>query len=205
MNELQGNVVDVIHLDFQKEFNKVHHRLMNKVRVGGVTGKVEQWIASWLQDRKLRVGVKCSYSDRQRVGSVFHKHQYWDHCCSQYTLMIWNRKSTVQFQNLRIPNWGGIVSTEEDCNKLQQDINKLADGALKWQVHFNVEMCAMVHFGRRNKEVIYILENKNLNRVEEQKRLEVHIHNSLKVATQVNKAIKKKEGQVWGSFLKGKK
>eukprot|EP00061_Rhincodon_typus_P016674 g45008.t1 len=41
----KGEPVDVIYLDFQKAFDKVlHRRLLNKIRVHGVGGKVLAWI-----------------------------------------------------------------------------------------------------------------------------------------------------------------
>ena len=44
----RGGPVDVVFLDFQKAFDKVpHKRLLQKVRVHGVGGKVLAWIEDW--------------------------------------------------------------------------------------------------------------------------------------------------------------
>ena len=65
MNE--GNEVDVIYLDFSKAFDKVDHNiLLAKLRCYGVTGKVYDWIESFLRGRKQAVvvdGKKSQFVD----------------------------------------------------------------------------------------------------------------------------------------------
>ena len=47
---------DIIYLDFSKAFEKIpHDRLLSKVRVHGIDGKVFHWIRSWLSNRQQRV------------------------------------------------------------------------------------------------------------------------------------------------------
>jgi len=58
-----GDPVDVIYLDFQKAFDKVHHhRLLQKLRAHGITGSIINWIENWLADREQRVVINgiCS-------------------------------------------------------------------------------------------------------------------------------------------------
>ena len=44
-----GDPVDVIYLDFQTAFDKVpHYRLLQKLRVHGITGSRINWIENWL-------------------------------------------------------------------------------------------------------------------------------------------------------------
>ena len=44
--------VDVIYLDFQKDFDMVpYRRLLNKLRANGVRGKVMAWIEDWMTER----------------------------------------------------------------------------------------------------------------------------------------------------------
>ena len=52
----QGYPIDVIHLDFQKAFDKVpHRRLMLKVKSFGIVGRIYDWIKDWLEGREQRV------------------------------------------------------------------------------------------------------------------------------------------------------
>lgn len=53
-----GEPVDVIYLDFQKAFDKVlHAKLMDKLEMIGIHGKLLDWIREWLKGRKQRVVV----------------------------------------------------------------------------------------------------------------------------------------------------
>ena len=65
-NSLEGADTDAIYLDFAKAFDKVDHQLLlKKLNAFGVTGKVFQWIESFLLDRDQYVavnGVKSSVS-----------------------------------------------------------------------------------------------------------------------------------------------
>ena len=65
-NSLEGADTDAIYLDLAKAFDKVDHQLLlKKLKAFGVTGKVFQWIESFLLDRDQYVavnGVKSSVS-----------------------------------------------------------------------------------------------------------------------------------------------
>ena len=51
----KGEPVDVVHLDFQKAFDKVpHKRLVSKVKAHGIGDNVLTWIENWLADRMWR-------------------------------------------------------------------------------------------------------------------------------------------------------
>ena len=50
--------MDIVYLDFAKAFDKVPtERLIRKLDAHGIGGKVKNWIAAWLRDRKQRVIV----------------------------------------------------------------------------------------------------------------------------------------------------
>ena len=51
--------MDVIYLDFQKDFDKVpHQRLLIKLKSHGMGVNIVTWIENWLTDRKQRVSVE---------------------------------------------------------------------------------------------------------------------------------------------------
>ena len=58
-DEIQkGNPVDVLYVDFKKAFDKVpHKRLLTKLKTYGITGKLLNWIYSFLVGRKQRVTI----------------------------------------------------------------------------------------------------------------------------------------------------
>ena len=58
-----GSQTDVIVLDFNKVFDKVpHKRLLNKLRLYGISGPILQWIDMFLSGRSQNVTVDSSAS-----------------------------------------------------------------------------------------------------------------------------------------------
>ena len=50
-----NKAVDMVHLDFQKAFDKVpHERLMAKVNAHGIQGDAARWIRNWLAGCRQR-------------------------------------------------------------------------------------------------------------------------------------------------------
>ena len=53
-----GDEVDIIYLDFQKAFDSVpHRRLLNKLKMYGITGKTLEVISDFLSGRTFKVQV----------------------------------------------------------------------------------------------------------------------------------------------------
>ena len=62
--------IDAILLDFAKAFDKVPHlRLLSKLTSYGITGNTQNWIKSFLSNRKQRVSVNGALSDITDVTS----------------------------------------------------------------------------------------------------------------------------------------
>ena len=60
--------VDVIYLDFSKAFDKVDHAIvLNKFKQLGITGKISNWVESFLTDRHQTVVVNGVKSEPQKV------------------------------------------------------------------------------------------------------------------------------------------
>ena len=63
VNLNQGNDIDVIYLDFAKAFDKVDHNiLLKKIRCMGISGKLYDWIKSFLNNRYQKVVVDGFHS-----------------------------------------------------------------------------------------------------------------------------------------------
>ena len=66
----EGNEVDVIYLDYSKAFDKVDHRLLlEKLKLYGISGKVYNWLESFLTGRQQTVVVDGAKSTFQAVTS----------------------------------------------------------------------------------------------------------------------------------------
>ena len=63
-----GDVIDAIYFDFAKAFDTVPHRqLIKQLRAYGINGKILNWIAAFLQDRKQTVKVNGTESEPTSV------------------------------------------------------------------------------------------------------------------------------------------
>ena len=59
-----GDVADVLYLDFAKAFDKVpHQRLICKMKSLNIAGEIIAWIQAWLSGRKQRVVLNGQQSD----------------------------------------------------------------------------------------------------------------------------------------------
>ena len=72
----EGMTVDMVFLDFKKAFDKVHRRLLAKVRACGVARQGGNWIENWLSDGKQRVPAsgrmsRCDHISNGVARSVF--------------------------------------------------------------------------------------------------------------------------------------
>ena len=48
--------------------------------------------------------------------------------------------------------FGGVLDSEEDCQRIQQDINRLETWAERWRMEFNLYKCKVMRFGRSTAE-----------------------------------------------------
>ena len=66
----EGKNVDVVYLDFQKAFDRVHHgKLLKRLHDIGIGGSLLNWLDSWLLHRSQRVMINGEFSDWTSVTS----------------------------------------------------------------------------------------------------------------------------------------
>ena len=51
------------------------------------------------------------------------------------------------------------VDNEEDAQSLEEDVNKLVEWLEKWQLHFNIQKCKVMHFGAGNSKASYKMKH----------------------------------------------
>ena len=67
----------------------------------------------------------------------------------------------------------------EEVLELQEDLQRLADWAKKWQMNFNVDKCAVIHIGHNNIQQNCTMTNQQLIATEEQRYLGITITKDL--------------------------
>jgi hypothetical protein len=188
----KGLPVDAIYLDFQKAFDKVpHERLLRKVAAHGISGNVLRWIQRWLSNRQQRVVLNGRRSKWTSVLSGVPQGSILGPLL--FLIFINDIDEGIISRLLKFADdtkLAGAVMTEDDVKKLQDDLNRLYQWSIDWQMLFNVDKCKVIQFGFNNRKASYSMGNNVLESVTEERDLGVIIHQSLKSSSQCVKAVK---------------
>ena len=185
--------IDIIHLDFQNAFDKVPHmRLLKKLEAHGISGNVVNWIKSWLHMRKQRVHLDGCFSNWTDIYSGVPQRSVLGPIL--FTIFINDIDDHLSSKILKFADDTKAMSsvqTEEEINKLRQDLSSLYKWSVDWQMLFNVEKCKVMHIGLRNQNTKYQMGGKELSEVTEERDLGVIVSKDLKVGKQCAKAANK--------------
>jgi hypothetical protein len=189
----EGRPVDIIYLDFAKAFDKVpYQRLFKKLRAHGIGGSISRWIQNWLSGRRQKVSINKNYSDWQEVrsgvpqGSVLGPILFLIYINDLDVGVISKLGKFADDTKL-----GRGVPNEIEIQSLRDDLNKIFQWSLDWQMLFNADKCTVMHMGRNNQKIEYKLGDDTLRKSEQEKDLGVVIHHSGKVAEQCILAVKR--------------
>ena len=189
----EGLPIDIIYTDFAKAFDRVpHQRLLIKMKMLGMTGKIHGWIEAFLKGRKqcVRVDNECSsWSDVKSgipQGSVLGP--------ILFVIFINDMPDVVNSMCQLFADDAKIfrgLKAKADVSALQDDLNSLNIWSEKWQLAFNVDKCKALHIGNKNTHHKYRMNGKGLEHIEEEKDLGVLIDERLDFHRQAAVATKK--------------
>jgi len=192
----RGGVVDAIYLDFAKAFDTVpHKRLIHKLDSYGVNGNVGLWITDFLNNRRQKVVIGNEESEWARVtsgipqGSVLGPVLFVTYINDMPDCV--SSKINLFADDTKISRH---ITSENDRDQLQCDLDKLQHWSNKWQLRFNATKCKVMHIGLRNPKFQYTMGNDNKVILEEttvEKDLGVHVDNQLNFSEHVIKAANK--------------
>ncbi|KAF2364660.1 Reverse transcriptase domain [Trinorchestia longiramus] len=163
---------DLVHLDFQKAFDKVpHERLMANVEAHGIRGNYSRWIRNWLTSRTRRVVIHDQASDSTLVTSGVPQGR------------VLGPLLFIYINDLDV----GIISkinkfaddtklchrafTERDKVTIQSDLNRLLQWTETWQMSFNIEKCSVIHVGANNRHFQHTMYDIPIETVQQQRDL----------------------------------
>eukprot|EP00061_Rhincodon_typus_P015190 g42725.t1 len=145
----EGRAVDVIYMDFSKEFDKVPHgRLVNKFKSNGIQGELAIWIQDWLECRRQTIVVEGCFSDwRPVTNNMPHG-------------SVLGPLLPITYMNDSDVNIGVKVSKFVDDTKVgyvgdskegyllrvRWDLDQMGQWAKEWQVEFYFDKCEVQHF-----------------------------------------------------------
>ena len=180
----QGKQADIFYLDFAKAFDKVPRaRLLQKMKNKGIGGHILNWIENWLTGRTQSVKVgkemlnNCEVKSGVPQGSVLGP--------PLFTVFIDGGDDYAELIDMLLKfadDTKGLqeICGEDDRNKLQLALDRLAEWAEDWGMKFNIEKCKIMHVGNNNPRYEYFMAGQKLKVVEEEKDIGVIVHSSLK-------------------------
>jgi ribonuclease P/MRP protein subunit RPP40 len=86
------------------------------------------------------------------------------------------------------------VSTEQEVEVVREDLQRIFQWSLDWQMLFNTDKCTVMHMGRNNKEVVYKMGTNEIKVSTQEKDLGVIVDKSGKPSEQCIVAVKKANG-----------
>ncbi len=204
-NMKDGNQNDVIVMDFAKAFDKVSHKkLLYKLRASGIDEDTCEWASSFLCDRTQRVVVEGEASEEGDVtsgvpqgsvlGPIFFLVYIND--MPEYT-----KNSTVRlFADDTIVYL--TITGEQDCEKLQEDLEALERWEKDWLMEFHPDKCSVMRVTRKKTvhKYPYTLHGQVLQEESETKYLGVTITDKMEWNTHIEQTAAKANKKL--GFLK---
>ena len=182
---------DCLYFDYRKAFDSVlHMRLMRKIESCGITGQVQRWIKSFLQGRRQRVSVGEAVSGWKKVTSGIPQGSVLGP--TLFVLFINDLPQVVESRVALFADDTKVfreIQSDEDREKLQQDIDELLIWSKKWQLPFNESKCKVMHYGKTNRKADYNLGGVQIVEVSEEKDLGVTFDQQLSFGTNASKVV----------------
>ena len=180
----QGKQVDLILLDFEKAFDKVPHgRLLHKLQHYGVRGQANNWVKSFLSDRKQQVVLEGVSSGKEDVVSGVPQGTVLGPLL--FLTYINDMPSTTK-SDIRLFADDSMLYREiaepADQRQLQKDLSALEKWENDWQMRFNPSKCIVIQVHPQKKapsNFQYKLHDQVLEKVESGKYLGVNISEDL--------------------------
>ena len=198
---VNGDVVDVVYLDFQKAFDTVPHaRLVKKLEAYGIEGQILTWITEYLKDRNQSVVVNGEKSLAGDVISgipqgtvlgpllfVIYINDILDHIKSNGLLFADDAKVFRK------------ITCKSDAMILQDDIVKLEAWSDLWLLRFHPDKCHLLTLGKLEHIRYchrYMVCGKEIEHMFEEKDLGIIMDSELSFADHIVDKVNKANGLV---------
>jgi len=163
---IRSRLHDVLVLDMAKAFDKVgHRRLLKKLEYYGIRGPTNIWINSFLSKRSQTVVFEGSSSYTAPVKSGVPQGSVLGPCMFLFFMNDLPDALTSQVRLFADDTLVYLtVNSQDDANRLQADLNKLAEWGQRWLMEFNAKKCQVLRVTRRRHilEHQYTLHGKNI-------------------------------------------
>ena len=160
----------VIFTDFSKAFDLVpHQRLLLKLESIGVRGKLLKWIESFLTNRRQRVLLDGHTSEWTPVTSGVPQGSILGPLL--FIIYVNNTPQALSSPTHLFADDCAIyrmVSSQCDCQSLQEDLSRLSEWCQKWQLPLNTKKCkaTCITLKRKPPTFTYYINNNALEWVD---------------------------------------
>lgn len=191
----EKNGFDVIYLDFSKAFDLVpKERLMEALKMHGISGNVYNWIKNWLSGRKQRVVLNGKYSSWQDVisgvvqGSCLGPLLFliFINCIDEAAPLL-----TILRKFADDTKIGQKINSDHDRQALQSSLDNLCNWTKEWGMSFNISKCKVLHFGRGNPNYDYTIDSKKITTEVVEKDIGVQVAANLKPTQHCQEIVRK--------------
>ena len=145
-------------LDFAKAFDSVpHERLLLKLDCLGIRGDLLNWFRSYLTNRSQRVLINGHYSEWLPVlsgvpqGSILGPLLFILYVDDLYSLI---RSSSLRMYADDVALYAEI-SSHQDCVNLQDDLNRIYDWSLTWQLKLSPSKCEVLNITNKRSPISF--------------------------------------------------
>ena len=191
-----GEVVDVVYLDFQKAFDTVPYaRLIKKLSSYGIDGEMLAWITEYLSDRIQIVRVNGESSKTAAVLSGIPQGTVLGPIL--FVIYINDILDNISSDGLLFADDAKIfraIACKEDSLKLQDDIARLEEWSDKWLLKFHPDKCHLLTLGKIENIMYchrYQVGGTEIDHTFEEKDLGVVIDSELTFADHIVQKVKK--------------
>ena len=185
--------VDCVYLNLQKAFNKVPHaRLLWKLEEkGGLRGSTLKWMENYLKGREMRTVVKDMKSNWRTVESGVPQGSV----LAPILFLIYINdmpEGLNSYINLFADDAKlcKAIKRKEDCEILQEDLNKIWKWSEKWEMEFNVDKSHVMEIGKSERRPLGIYkmgDGKELRKVKKEKSLGVMMEDNIQPESHINR------------------
>ena len=185
---------DVIYLDYSKCFDKVsHNKLLYKLEKYGIKHSSLKWLKDFLVGREQCVRINQAVSDAALVqsgvpqGTVLGPLLFLIYSADVVNVVL-QSKISMYADDTKLYRQ---VTTTQDCDLLQLDLECVARWADLWQMELNPEKTQTLRIGNCKSEYIYKLHDRDIERVSSVNDIGVTIQSDLKFTTHCTNVTRK--------------
>ena len=195
-----GKSIDIVYLDFRKAFDSIpHERLLVKMKGYGINGNVIGWVRSFLADRKQRVRVGNSYSNKSDVTSGIPQGSILGPVL--FTIFINDLPDALKVNCKVFADDTKIYDDTTENKRIQEDLYSMQKWTELWNLYFNVAKCKVMHIGKKNPQHEYFMkiekEKQRIGTCNEEKDLGITFDKELNFDSHISN-ITKKANQMLG-------